>query len=432
MISLKSIPFYFFFCLGFFSTAQTFALVRGGTTYHFFSLTLYIVILYLFLNMSKDKKTKDRAYIYFKKWLIISVISSLYGYLFFEIINLHEFSKTSLSFLPKIVGYLIFVYLFKKNDNSSLYSEYLIKGLLFGFSANAIWALIDAVVYYMYGYSINNMTFNAYIMANDVRYEMLSIISNGRIRSAGFNADPANIGLFSSILAFYSLYSKNLFYLLLALIGAMSSISTTALLGILGALFYFILTSKKVMPVIFLILFVIILLYILFNVDSYAVTMLRDGIFDRAVSKTESGGDEARLSYNLNFLPCILQIPSSLVIGTGFLTASYPYLIGNYIVESFKPYDPEQTYISTFFDCGLIGFFFFCLLLKFLYIKFKATIKFVKNDNNNNFLFAGIMGMLLSFCTYHYTLYSVEMLIFICCIFYNINSKQSLTNDNKK
>ena len=49
------------------------------------------------------------------------------------------------------------------------------------------------------------------------------------------------------------------------------------------------------------------------------------------------------MQYFSKFLPAVLDEPRYLVIGTGYMTASYPYLINGYTSEEFFPYDPESS-----------------------------------------------------------------------------------------
>ena len=83
-----------------------------------------------------------------------------------------------------------------------------------------------------------------------------------------------------------------------------------------------------------------------------------------------------------------------------------------------RAYDPEQTYFSNYFDLGLWGF------LAFLLLHFYIMKQSYKKRQNLDFLraFSGAEGVMIAFMGYHYTIYSVSMLIIIagaCIAFKN-------------
>ena len=111
-------------------------------------------------------------------------------------------------------------------------------------------------------------------------------------------------------------------------------------------------------------------------------------------------------------------MPTSLIIGTGYDTAVYAYIDEGLDYGINGPTAMENTYLDNFFNFGFIGFVFFVIF----YIKmYKNSLKWVKYNQNEYVIviFSFSIATLICFLFYHYTLYSVIMLISICSICYN-------------
>ena len=167
---------------------------------------------------------------------------------------------------------------------------------------------------------------------------------------------------------------------------------------------------------------------ILLGLGITSLSLSDDGVYgqmigavsDRLEEKSESDTsdkDNARAMYWKNFIPAVINSPTALVIGTGYGTASYAYINGGFVNRK-GAYDPEQTYFSNYFDLGLWGF------LAFLLLHFYIMKQSYKKRQNLDFLraFSGAEGVMIAFMGYHYTIYSVSMLIIIagaCIAFKN-------------
>lgn len=356
-----------YFLLGVSSTGMVLAFVTGGHVIPLYSIFLIIV----FVDLLKGKKasrhfgTLENCY---NLWMIISIIASLFGLVFF--IEYPDWQVTTLSYIPKIIIYLLLFVLLKSNHDREKKVYSLLQGLLCGIIINVIWSIADVSLFYISGESLTNNVFQAYIQAKDMRYGQLSLIYGPVIRSGGLNGDPANLGMFATILAAYALYSRKYIYFILAIFSGLAGVSFVAICGILIVSFFYLVSEGKVIKLIPVIILGILIAVLLFSSDNVVINGLGEAFNERMEMKSETSGDadNVRRQYFVNFLPAAIQSPTYFIIGTGYMTASYAYLSNGLTSHKYEPYDPECTYFSNYFDFGLIGFavymFMFWLLLK--------------------------------------------------------------------
>lgn len=402
-----------FLGLGFTSTTSILAIPVGGIFIKVFNVFFLLSFVLLVLsNAGKMKSTKlDQK---FYMWMLLGILSSLFGIVFF--IGVPDFQEAALSYIPKILLYTLFFVLLKRTRSNMFYSSYICDGLLYGCVFNLGWAIVDAIGYYSTGVSITNSLFASYLSAANIRYEQASLIFGGTIRASGINYDPANIGLFAPVVALYGLKKRSYLLYGLSVLSILASISHTAFLGIIMVTLYYLYTSKRKFVAILSFAVVVagaVVLFTFFKSDS--VAQMTEAFIERTEQKADGGEMQgARGDYWVNFIPAAISQPSALVIGTGYFTASYPYLKSGLTHHEIEPYDPEQTYFSMYFDIGLIGLLIFMSLLY-------GIFKVCKNNTNLNsrqyiFIQSGIIGSFVVFLGYHYTLYSVVMLVIIAGI----------------
>ena len=414
-----------FLSFGFFSTAQILAFVIGGHIVSFYSISIVAVVVYLLLTLSSNKVQCDRRLkLRFLGWMIISVFASLFGIVYFSSDDV--FVQRIIGYLPKIFLYLLLFILLSRDKNINQHSQLIIKGIMFGVLLNVIWSILDAFIFYSLGYSLTNRLFHDYIVAKEIRYGMLSLITGPFIRSGGLNADPANLGMFATILAAYSLIKNKYWLLILAVFSAFASISFIAFIGIIIVFGYHIINeiaNKGYKWHHLLLLFVVLSIVTIFlTSENNAISGAVNGVQERVEMKEEAGSNDNRTQYWVNFVPAALSSPVYWLLGTGYMTASYPYLVNGYVTHKYEAYDPENTYFSIFFDFGLYGFL---LFIAFYYRAWKITKKKYEIDSSehNISLLAIAEGIIIAFAGYHFTLYSVVILFSICVIF-NVNNKR--------
>lgn len=403
-----------YFLLGLFSTTSLLSINILGRYISLFSIVLVVVLV----NLCVCKKSYINKSVYedklFYSWIWISILSSFWGFFYFVTDSI-EWQFAALSYVPKLITYMLLFYLLKKQVNARYYVRLIAIGILLGAILNLIWALFDAAIFYSYGYSITNEFFRDYINALDVRYGMISLTMGGTIRSCGLNIDPANIGFFAPLLASYALKSKRYYLFILSIISIFTSLSHTALAGILLVSMFSMLTNFRKFVITFLLFGIIVTIsWTILNNNNVSMMMI-NAFIERTEAKEESSSESLRAAYILNFPKATILQPSSFLIGTGYFTSSYPYVKNKLVDHDDKPYDPENTYIATYFDCGMFGFIVFSVLYYLLFKKIRYKSRQC-NDSCYYILCAGIESSLISFLFYHYTIYSVIMLLTIISI----------------
>ena len=404
---------------GFFSTTPILEISLFGIRLSFFQLLLPLAFGLLLINIKRVDLSLDGAGGFFIIWLTISLLSCFFGFLFFN--GLSEFQNASISYVFKIAIYFL-LFIFLKATRRIDILKCLIYGIYFGIVFNLLWAVIDASIFYIRGISITNTLFRSYIYSHGIRYDSLSLIDGNIIRCSGLNGDPACIGFYSSAVAYYSLKKKKWLIFILSIASVLASISLIALAGIVIIFFYFLFengknVAKKIVCILLFSLLALIILFVLAKaipMVNNVITKMFEAVKNRITLKTKMAGESARTEYFLQFLPAAVLSPIYLFIGTGYGTSSYAYLSNNLTTHIFEPYDPECTYFSYYFDCGLFGFMCF-LFMMFILIKW-----WNKGKNYYNHLyslvFSMLIGMIIAFWGYHYTLYAPMMIITICSI----------------
>lgn len=381
---------------------------------------------------------------YYLIWFVIAIFSSLVGMAFYS--SRIEWVNAIYSYMGKIFMYMYFIFIVNSLENKKEIIYRYLNGFIVGCILNLIWANIDGISYYTLGYSINNSIFSRYSELNPGR-DFISIINIGGIRVGGFNNDPAHLGGLIPIVAGYSVLKKN--YLLTPIIiGALIfSQSTTALVSSILVLIFLNLISlshNKKRKLISLknrtSLFGILLtpLLVFFGFYFYQSTLIDaisgnlSGFIDRIDNNyiSNESTENIRNLYLLYFPVAIFNNGILSITGSGFGTSSAPYLKINEIYShynAFTPYDPENTYISYFFDVGIIGFLLYIYVLVSLIRYFRRNC----SSDGNKIVFSSILGITFSCFFYHYILTAYQVFAIISgCLLYNKNdlniSKKSL------
>lgn len=407
------------FGMGMFSTMPIVCAKLGGRYISFFTVFFVLGLIFFAVNCvlygGVDSLGKNVRLIF--AWFIMAAISSCIGWLYFR--GKTEWQNASLGYLPKIVMYFAFALLWNCQRNCRNYTKYLLKGLLVGCILNLIWAIIDAVGFYLFGASVNNIVFKQYAIDNGVRFETVSLIRNGMIRASGFNADPAHIGFIAPAMAAYAIYKKNGKIFILSIAGVIGSASTTALVcTLIVAVFGLSRLISMLSHMNFfrtMIVIIIVLFALLLVPGGYAkIGTVIGKFFERIVDVYgRSGGGGERLIYLLQFPKALISSGFMSLFGTGFGTASYAYTFNPEILQLLGPlykfpYDMEMTYISYIFDLGIFGF---AVYMTIIY----RILKNYKNDTNEEgMIIRGLcVGMVLSALFYHYTFMAMQVLLLI-------------------
>ncbi len=406
------------FCMSLFSTAPILCLHVGGSYLSLFSVFFVFALVILAFNVVfKNVIIKlQRNTILLLVWLTGSIVSALFGCMYFT--EQLAWRDTALLTIPKVIGFIMFVLLFALQPNKRELVSILVKGLIFGCFCNIVWTIIDGSCYYLFGFSLTNELFHDYAVDNNIRYETISIIVGGLIRSGGFNFDPAHMGFIIPAMVAYSMRKKKILLFLMSMLAIVFSASTTAavcsVIVILINVNWRLLFSKKrkiSAPKVIagLILFITALVLII-----WLLAPALEKFYNRVAEVyLHPSDDNPRVIYWKYFFQAVLNAGPMILVGTGFKTASYAYVFDNNILgilgaSNYFPYDMEMNYIAYVFDLGIAGC---ALYLYFLYCIFRNTRK---NQTDTGIgIYSLICGMIFSALFYHYTLMAMQVIILI-------------------
>ena len=412
---------YILFGLG--ATSPLLALVVGGRVISLMTIAMLFVIADLIL--SKNNKVgleykRGVLYKLFMGWMIISILACLFGFVFFISFR-PEFSYATIGFIPKIVLYLLLLYLLGVNFKSKEKVSLIIKGVKYGVALNLTWSIVDAVMYYSIHESLTNNVFKSYIVATDMRLGIASIVNGITIRSVGLNNDPATIGFFAMASCAYAYVVNKKWIILICLLSCAACVSTLGFAGIIMISLYEVFFRMNIRNKIKYGLVVV----LLFFIGTSCLAILEEGALLEMVKavteRVESKGDGqdssgVRGMFIKKFPEAISNMPTTLILGTGYFTSVYPYYKAGVHWDDGEenPTTMENTYIDNFFSFGLIGF---VLFLLFHYNLFKIYQNKIKMNSEDVFvIYSFAMSAPIAYMFYHYILYSVLMLIFITSI----------------
>ena len=223
------------FFVGLFSVAPIVTLNIDSYSVSYFTIFFIAQIFLLFLFGSK------RSYKYFPGkitriyflWFLLALVSSFFGLIYF--VDYKDFFFTVISYVPKIVLYLIFILLVSRSQYKESVSCYFFKGLFIGCIVNICWAILEGIIFYRTGTSLTASVFSGFLERLPENRQFFSIIREGGIRVSGLNYDPAHLGGIVPILFLFSVFRKNGYLLILSLIALLFSQSTTGLMVIIAS-----------------------------------------------------------------------------------------------------------------------------------------------------------------------------------------------------
>jgi O-Antigen ligase len=410
-----------FFLVGVFVTMPILTIDIGGRLVSIFTILLACFSLCIVWS-GIDSKSNFELGMESKAltvWFILSLISSIIGAFYFY--DKPDWQTPIFSYIPKIGLYLVLLLCALRLKNEEYLVSCFLRGFISGCIANLVWAIFEGISYYYYGIILNNTLFTEYVKTLPENRQYMTIIMDGIIRTSGFNTDPAHLGGLIPIIVLYSLYRKKIFLLVLALVALIFSGSTTALVTSLFAMavspwnFRIHLPSFRRLGS-SLVIFIILLATVLLN-EQVRVGLHNNlkGFYDRTFENYVQNHDSGPRYIYHAYLAEAMQYSGLLVLtGTGFGTASYPYVdnpeIANVLDQPNLPYDPESTYISYLFDVGIFGLTLYLFALISLIRKFRRKIHL---NTEKLIIYSSLCGIFFSGFFYHYTLTAYQVLILI-------------------
>lgn len=397
--------------------------------YVIFILSMIILFFDFFNSKFNFKLNKNSAL--FLVWLLLSLLSSLFGIMYFnsKVIWVNKI----VSYIPKIIAYSLVLIFIASSKNKKNIIKLFLKGFLIGIIINIIWAFADGLIYYIFNFSISNEIFSDYMKNIATTRKGVSIIKGGTIRVGGLNYDPAHLGGLIPIIIGYSIIKKKHILLFLSIGSLIFSQSTTALVSSLIIIIInlkfvnYKINIKSIVKSTFILLGIMILLIssLYMNLNFLGIFSNNYKAFINRVTKVyiNQFTTNTRFLYH-RYIPNSLYFNNFKVLtGTGFGTASYPYVYNDKIRSIMElrqfPYDPESTYISYLFDTGILGFMIYILvLIRLFYYYYKYKVNII--------LLLSIESIILSGLFYHYTITAYQVFILIIAsIYISVSSEKS-------
>ena len=154
------------FMMSIFVTTPIIAIKIQQRYFSLFSIFLvfFFVILFVKIVLAKSPILIGKHSKLYMVWLYLSLISSFFGLIYF--MSLPEWFDQVLSYVPKIflfLAILIFFSMLKEEDKNKIVNIFFI-GFLIGCIMNIIWAIIDGISFYLFGFSLNNLIFKNYLI----------------------------------------------------------------------------------------------------------------------------------------------------------------------------------------------------------------------------------------------------------------------------
>ena len=358
-------------------------------------------------------------------WLCAGLIGCGCGWLFLKNSE-PAFSEAAASGIPKVLLFLAFLLLFRSGEDGDEACLAIAKGFLIGCALNCAWAVIDALCFYIFGFSLNNQVFSGYIVRNHIRLKQISLNINGMLRSGGFNYDPAHLGILAPILAGYAMKRHKPWLFLLAIGGVLASASTTGLVT-LAVVFLFTVDWKALKKyfnirtlIAALAVFDLIGLAAILRADLVYKVMDRTFLrfFDRiSTVYLQPGYHDIRVDYLLLLPQAMGNVLPFLGFGSGFGTASLGYTRSESILAVLGPgtnfpFDMENTYIAYLLDTGIIGFGLFITMLATLWKGFIRGHRKREADGFTAVMAPFILASMVTMLFYHYILFAPQLLLF--------------------
>ncbi len=427
--------------MGVFSTMPIVGIPLGGGYTTLFSITFVLYFAVLVWNVFAKNCTSfglsrlKLSYLLFLIWPLFSYIVGL-----FYMPN--EWHSSMTSYTIKVLEYLAITLLLYM-DNDVVSSKAFARGLLAGIIANAIWSVFEAITYYFFRSSLNDIIFSRFLGLNR---DVLIWNSFGGIRVSGFNYDPAHLGGILPILMCVGLFKGNLLLIILTIISLAFSQSTTALVGCIVVFVIYIftkglqkkkITSKTVTAMALICVIGVVSLVLLSSngvLGYFAQSLMKniEGYIARIDAVyVKSNATEPRVIYYTQAIDRLIDRgPIVSIMGSGLGTSMYPFrnVVGLFASGSQNTVtEIETNYIAYLFDLGIVGLFFYLSFLVLGYVNITKVIK--KLISNTSFVYLGVfISVICCSALYHYIFTAYQILAFSFATVY----VDYLLNDSKE
>lgn len=417
---MKLAVVFVFFLAGVFVTAPIITIGIAGSLVSIFSILFGLMYVFAawFAVKSRTGFSTNSVSLAFAIWHILALVATISGVIYFYGLDA-SWVHPALSYSPKILLYLSFLLFLMRWKGGNYALVAFVYGFFYGCIANLTWSIIEGVYYYTFNSPLNDVLFLEYVKTVSEDRQYMTVVADGIIRASGFNIDPAHLGVLIPIVFIYGLIKRNINLIVLSLVSLVFSGSTTA--AVVCFLSFFATMGKLELKKISLksicisIAAVILVLTGLMASDGAREGLAKNvsGFYERSTENYINNSDQGpRYIYHAYLAEAIAYSHMKVLTGTGFGTASYPYVdnpeISGILDEEYRAYDPESTYISYLFDTGFFG------LLIYIFVIISSIVMYRRGITTRSFdliIYSSLCGIFFAGFFYHYTLTAYQIII---------------------
>jgi len=413
-----------FFLLGFLSTLQVFKYQFFGANFYPFDIIYYSLIFFLIINLVISKEEKKITLSFDSKILItIFLVYYLFSINFFTPI-LDGANKlyflVALKYLIKksiFVAFFFFV-LFSSKEIKNKFINYFIFGFFISIILHSIYSYI--VLYFWYFQEIDIHTIllkQINITEASVGHGFRNFIYFPILRTIGFHWDPAYLGVWGIIVAFYILIKSYKIWIKISLLSIILipwifTFSRSAVFGLLGTtiilIFYFIkfkthsnsLINVNNLLVGFWLTLFIIPLIMLISISGKADFVK---IFSSRIEVSDDIHTQKHLQYPIMALRALSDSPIHFVFGYGNRNSGRAVAHEIEIIQedfnSDRAFEVESDLVRTPLNTGILGFSSYLVFIVILVI---TLMQRYTKTNESLYLFLSITVLLVFFSGFFY------------------------------
>lgn len=397
------------FLLGLFSTFEAFKINIKSANIYPYNLFFIFILLFLIMRSIYLKKFNIFCADKFLKYFLI-ILSIYFGFIIFSVIIpfidnadfLWLFVSLKSSF--KFFLILIFVWLIFHNYQKKV-SNYLLKGFIISLIIQIYWGLFQIICWYKYNLKLNEIVFGD-MLGIDPGHTWTSYVISPTIRITGFHWDPAYIGIWSLMCAYWIiLFCNNKFYKCffssIAIIIFVNTFSRTALFALLMTLSVIFLHKTIIFLFQWKIKFkfskeilMFFIIFLMVCIISFAIIDLSGDFISKTLKQLTNlslAGNQRHLNYFRAGAFAIFKSIPRLFFGYGYrngmrglqmLSNVESLLPGFYISKTGVII--ESDFVNSYLELGILGFMIFLLIfivgIIYLFKRKKYNLKAIKTS----------------------------------------------------
>lgn len=422
---LLKIQYCLFWLLGLTCAASCLAIKIGASQIAIYNIPIVLiaVLCICFKNFYLDKNR-----LLFALLLLLMIFSNL-----FSILDVpDDWFNYGFSYSLKLIILIFPICFCLSNINISKMLEGFLRGIKVSCIIWLIWEVLQIIVFYNVGVSLNEFIFEYILGLESGRPSMLLLGENmdeATFRPTGLSWDPAYLGM---ILSFGYILWDNKYLKICFIIGAILSTSRTGfilmIIAIIMDFFYkhkyklnsnISLRSLLCLLIVFITFIITIIIFYdnIINIISVQMQHISFDFFNG--SKASNMSDNIHALYYINIFDIFFNSnnPIKFLLGQGYMEVGYFYALEYGLYGIVNPWNPESDFVILFIGCGVLG------TSIYYFIMYKAL------KNKNSFC-KSILILLLTGGIFYIFLRSTWTIILLLLIF--LSKDVPLKKNNKK